>query len=100
MADVRRERVATALHGADCGCPDWTYTGGHPAGKDSDDPWYGLLADAVLPVVAQILAEQREAIAVAIEAHRDGWASSHPQDGFRQGLDTAAIIAHEHGDTP
>ncbi len=56
----------------------------------------GRLADAVVPVLEALLADQRTAIAQAIDDHRGGWASMHPQEGFGQGLKCAGVIVREH----
>ncbi len=44
----------------------------------------------------QIRDDMAAEIADAIEAHREGWASTHPHHAFGEGLDTAARIAREH----
>ena len=58
MTDARaeaRRRIATALHTADCGCPDYEYDPNAPDPlSDAEDPRYGELADAVLDLFERI----------------------------------------------
>jgi hypothetical protein len=67
--------------------------GGWRAGMDADD--YGYLADALAPVVAAMLAEQRKQIAAEIEALPCPGSPPAPlaRYAFETGKDSAARIA-------
>jgi hypothetical protein len=72
LTDEQRARLLQTLREA----PD---PGGWRAGMDADD--YGYLADALAPVVAAMLAEQRESIAAEIEAYAVSEAERTDWDG-------------------
>lgn len=50
--DELRERLAKALHEAQCGCPTWVV-------KDLEDTQYDDMAAAILPLLAAVVAEAR-----------------------------------------
>ena len=57
--DELRERLAKALHEAQCGCPTWVV-------KDLEDTQYDDTAAALLPLVVAVVAEARtEAVETA-----------------------------------
>ena len=56
--DELRERLAKALHEAQCGCPTWVV-------KDLEDTQYDDMAAALLPLVAAVVAEARTEGAIA-----------------------------------
>lgn len=53
------------------------------------------LADRLLPIVEQALAEQSEAIEAAIRAHIPVGPVGH--DGFRRGMEAAALLVRDVG---
>ena len=57
--DELRERLAKALHEAQCGCPTWVV-------KDLEDTQYDDMAAAIMPLVVAVVAEARtEAVETA-----------------------------------
>ena len=56
--DELRERLAKALHEAQCGCPTWVV-------KDLEDTQYDDMAAALLPLVVAVVAEARTEGAIA-----------------------------------
>ena len=63
--DELRERLAKALHEAQCGCPTWVV-------KDLEDTQYDDMAAALLPLVVAVVAEARTEGAIAeLEAAAD-----------------------------
>jgi hypothetical protein len=50
--DELRERLAKALHEAQCGCPTWVV-------KDLEDTQYDDMAAAIMPLVVAVVAEAR-----------------------------------------
>lgn len=56
---------------------------------------------AVVSAVRTMLAERGARDAAArIDAHREGWAGTHPSPAFGEGLQTAVIIARELQERP
>ena len=63
--DELRERLAKALHEAQCGCPTWVV-------KDLEDTQYDDMAAAIMPLVVAVVAEARTEGAIAeLEAAAD-----------------------------
>ena len=56
--DELRERLAKALHEAQCGCPTWVV-------KDLEDTQYDDMAAAIMPLVVAVVAEARTEGAIA-----------------------------------
>jgi acetylglutamate kinase len=112
MGDTTAEtkaRIANALHGADCGC---TMT----ADEVDEDGHYDRLADAVLPIVASLVADNErqaqmlgfaekaleaarkiaadhEALLVKVNALADEWERDSRDPAFR---DTTRALSDHH----
>lgn len=81
------DTLATALHAADCGCPDWS-----PG--DDEDPRYDTAADQAL-IDWTYGGHIREEWGVRL-TWTDG--SGHTQDHWRENRDDAERMAACHGD--
>ena len=69
--DELRERLAKALHEAQCGCPTWVV-------KDLEDTQYDDMAAALLPLVVAVVAEARTEQREADAQIAESLASSQP----------------------